>query len=253
MPGNGLRTAGLDLASQDKQSALAQISWSDGAAVLEGVWLGVGNDAIVAVAQDVRLLGIDCPVGWPRAFTDLLIAARSSTVAADAGADDTARRALAYRRTDHVVRERTGRWPLSVSADRIGYPAMRCAGLLARLADAGLPVVRSGLDSAIAEVYPAAALRIWGCRTAGYKADPGARAALVEELSSRAGWLDWGSHRPACVVSADVFDAVVCALVAGAVVLGRSRPPVLPEDRALADEEGWIHLPDREFLQDPVR
>jgi hypothetical protein len=35
------------------------------------------------------------------------------------------------------VRATTGRWPLSVSAGRIAYPAMRCAGVLARIAATG--------------------------------------------------------------------------------------------------------------------
>jgi hypothetical protein len=38
--------------------------------------------------------------------------------------------------------------------------------------------------------------------------------------------------------------------VAGAVALGRTVPPG-PDDLALADEEGWIHLPDGTFLADP--
>ena len=48
--------------------------------MLESVRLGVDNDAIVAAAQRVRLVGIDCPIGWPAAFTDLLIAARQGAV-----------------------------------------------------------------------------------------------------------------------------------------------------------------------------
>lgn len=250
MSSGGFRTGGVDLASQDRQTALAVIEWSSGTAVLQAARLGIGNDAIVAAAQDVRLLGIDCPIGWPRAFTDLLIAARGSVVLADTGADDESRRALAYRLTDQLVRDRTGRWPLSVSADRIAYPAMRCAGLLARLAAAGHPVLRSGRDSVVAEVYPAAALRIWGCRTAGYKTDLGARVALVEELAQRARWLDWGAHRAACVASADVLDAVVCALIAGAVTVGRTAGPSV-DQMAIAGEEGWIHLPDSDFLLTP--
>lgn len=220
--------------------------------MLESVRLGVGNGAIATVANDVSLLGIDCPLGWPRAFTNLLISARGSTVPVDTGADDAGRRLLAYRRTDVVIHERTGRWPLSVSADRISYPAMRCAGLLARLAADGHPVRRSGRDSLVAEVYPAAALRVWGCRTAGYKTDGASRAALVADLAEHAEWLDWGPHRAACAASADVLDAVVCALVAGAVVLGRTAGPDA-EDLPAAEEEGWIHLPDQDFLQSPFR
>jgi len=47
------------------------------------------------------------------------------------------RRRLAYRTTDEVVRAELKMIPLSVAADRIGHTAMRCAGLLARLAERG--------------------------------------------------------------------------------------------------------------------
>ena len=242
------RTAGVDLAAQNVRTALAEISWSASGAVLKAVRLGVDNDAIVAAAERVRVVGIDCPIGWPAAFTDLVIAARLDAVALDTGGDDAARRSLAYRLTDHVVRARTGRWPLSVSADRIAYPAMRCAGLLARISATGAAVRRDGAHSRIAEVYPAAALRIWRLPTAGYKKDLSARSALVKVLARQASWLDWAGHQQACVDSADVLDAVVCALVAGAVAVGRTAAPA-PDEAALALEEGWVHLPDAEFLR----
>ena len=246
------RTAGVDLAAQDNRTAVAEVYWSPVGAVLESVRLGVDNDAIVAAAQRVRLVGIDCPIGWPAAFTDLVIAARQGTVAPDAGADDGARRPLAYRLTDHLVRARTGRWPLSVSADRIAYPAMRCAGLLSRISATGVPVHRDGVASRVAEVYPAAALRIWQLPTVGYKTDPSARAVLVKALAAQAPWLDWGGQEQPCIESDDVLDAVVCAVVAGAIAVGRTTAPA-PGEEALARQEGWIHLPDERFLQDGCR
>lgn len=246
------RTAGVDLAAQDNRTALAEISWSPGGAVVESVRLGVDNDAIVAAAQRVRLVGIDCPIGWPAAFTDLMIAARLGVVGSDAGVDDVARRSLAYRLTDHLVRARTGRWPLSVSADRIAYPAMRCAGLLARIAATGAPVRRDGVESRVAEVYPAAALRLWQLPTAGYKTEPSVRSHVVKAVAAQAPWLDWGGCEQACAESDDVLDAVVCAVVAGAVEAGRTTAPDPAQD-ALAREEGWIHLPDPEFLRSPFR
>ena len=250
MPSQEFRTAGVDLAAQNIRTALAEISWSASGAVLESVRLGADNDAIVAAAERVRIVGIDCPIGWPAAFTDLLIAARLDAVPPDTGTDDAARRSLAYRLTDHVVRATTGRWPLSVSADRIAYPAMRCAGVLARIAATGAPVRRDGADSRVAEVYPAAALRIWQLPTPGYKTDRSALAALVNAIAAQAPWLDWGGQQQACVDSDDVLDAVVCAIVAGAVALGRSAAPA-PDEAALALAEGWIHLPDAEFLRSP--
>jgi Protein of unknown function (DUF429) len=160
--GAEFRTAGLDLASQDNRTAMAEIRWGAGGAVIASVRLGVGNDAIVEAAERVAMVGVDCPLGWPTPFVDLLIAARANEVPPDAAQDNAAKQALVFRRTDVVVHELTGRWPLSVAADRIAYPAMRCAGLLARLREAGHPVRRSGIASLVAEVYPAAALRPTG-------------------------------------------------------------------------------------------
>ena len=40
-------------------------------------------------------------------------------------------------------------------------------------------------------------------------------------------------------------------MVAGAVVRGRTSRPAT-DLVELADEEGWIHLPDTDFLHDPV-
>jgi hypothetical protein len=75
---------------------------------------------------------------------------------------------------------------------------------------------------------------------------------LVTSLVADTPWLDWSSSAAACVRDHNVLDAVVCALVAGAVVLGRTTLPG-GADVARADEEGWIHLPERTFLGDPFR
>ena len=245
--GRSFRVAGLDLASQDARTAMAVLGWERGRVSVIELTVGVGNEAIVDAAERVSMVGIDCPFGWPAAFTDLLIAQRAGTVEPGAAADQRSKRRLAYRRTDAVVRERTGRWPLSVSADRIAYPSMRCAGLLATLAAEGIPVRRSGIDSRAAEVYPAAALARWRLGAAGYKLDGPGLPRAVQALTRAAPWLDLGTFQALCRQSHDAFDAVIAGLVAGAVVLGRVEA-VPPEDRELADEEGWIQLPDADFL-----
>jgi len=53
-------------------------------------------------------------------------------------------RPAAYRLTDEVLHQEVGIWPLSVSTDRIGVTAMRCAPLLDALAAADHPVDRAG-------------------------------------------------------------------------------------------------------------
>lgn len=246
--------AGVDLASQDANTAMAVVEWSASDARVVEVRTGVSNAAIVACAGQVGLVGIDCPLGYPAAFTDLVLASRNGTVAPDAGSTDGQRRSLAYRRTDLAARALTGGWPLSVSADRIGYPAMRAAGLLAAIRAGGRVVDRAGLhpESAVAEVYPAAALRRWRLTVNGPKKAPGAPAALLAALREAAPWLVFDADEERCQASHDALDAVICALVACAVQLGRTAPPD-PNDQAAAAEEGWLHIPDEDFLRDPFR
>ncbi|MCX4825028.1 DUF429 domain-containing protein [Streptomyces sp. NBC_01142] len=49
--------------------------------------------------------------------------------------------------------------------------------------------------------------------------------------------------RGQCVDSHDHLDALVCALVARAVLVGATLWPRSPDERAAAGQEGWIHLP----------
>lgn len=184
---------------------------------------------------------MDSPFGWPRAFT--------AAVSAWAGGGDwpvAEPAALRFRATDVAVHERVGVWPLSVSTDRIGVCAFRCARLLARWGVED----RTGRGG-VAEVYPAAALRCWGLAARGYKgAEPvasEARAALVARLRERCPGLALDAeHAAACVATHDVLDALVCALVARAVDAGATAPPP-PELEQAAREEGWIHLPTSEL------
>lgn len=250
VPTGAVRTVGVDLAAQDRTTGLAVLDWFPGEVRVAHLQIGTGNAAIHRAATDAVLVGIDCPLGWPTGFTDLLIAHRSNTVSIGAGSDSAARRSLAYRHTDFAVHERTGRWPLSVSADLIGYPAMRAAGLLAGWPEVAQPLRRSGIGSCVAEVYPAAALSQWKLPSRGYKNDPGVRAALVQAVRGQAPWLEFGPWAALCGSSADALDAVLAALAAGAVHRGRTIAPD-PDELALADEEGWIHLPDADFLVDP--
>ncbi len=83
------------------------------------------------------------------------------------------------------------------------------------------------------EVYPAAALLLWGLPRERYKADPGAREELLAALEAEAPWLEWEpGAREACVESDDALDAVLCALIARAAALGLTEPPPAAEARA---------------------
>jgi len=240
-----MRTAGVDLAAEKKGTALAILDWHSGGATLRELHLGVADDQIVAAAGTVDKLGIDCALGWPEEFVRFVTAHNNHTTdgaPVDGGMDW--RRTLAYRETDREVRAQTGRWPLSVSTDRLGLTAMRCAGLLARIEEGGIPVDRSG-SGTVVEIYPGASLRLWGFTTTGYRTDPESRRVLLRTILDSAPWLDLGIHQSHMITSADAFDAVIAALATRSAALGAYTPPT-PEMASRARREGWIALPNGE-------
>lgn len=240
-----MRTIGVDLAAGAPGTALAEIAWASDSAVLTRLEVGLEDAEIVAsVAPDDAWLGVDCPLGWPDAFVDFVGAHHAGTDPLLGPVEGHAdwRRPLVYRHTDHVVRERIGRWPLSVSTDRLGVTALRGAGLLRRLAAAGFPVDRAG-EGRLFEVYPGGSLRLWGFDTTGYRVDAARRAILLDALRERAPWFDLGDFAALAIRTADAFDAVIAALATRAGALGMFAPPA-PEMLALARREGWVVLPD---------
>jgi predicted nuclease with RNAse H fold len=184
-------TVGVDLAAEPSRTALAAIAWDIGKAQVSDLVLGADDDAIMASLADADKVGINCPLGWPAPFVAFLTAHQTGDVIVPSGLTGLTgqqwRRQLAWRLSDEVVRERTGLIPLSVAADRIGHAAMRCAGLLAKMASQGHPVDRCGTGP-VAEVYPAASLKCWGLPWRGYKQPPNALplGALVDDLLAAA-------------------------------------------------------------------
>jgi predicted nuclease with RNAse H fold len=240
----GRLTVGVDLAAEAARTAVAWIDWSVGGARVRKIDLGADDDLIVAAIMAADKAGIDCPLGWPDRFVEFVSAHRAGRVEvpSDTPGRDW-RRDLALRVTDQVTRELTGLIPLSVSADRIGHAAMRCAAVLARLAQRGRPVDRRG-DGVVVEVYPAASLKAWGLPHRGYKRAQNRRALgdLLDGLAMVAPWLDLGAAETACRSSDDATDAVIAALAARAAALGRATAPA-PRHRDAAATEGWIALP----------
>ena len=237
-----MRTVGVDLAAEPTRTALAIVEWGEGIARLTHLQLGTRDDEIVELSAGATSVGIDCAFGWPIEFVEFVAAhaRRASSERASSGID--LRRRLAYRHTDRVVRERTGRWPLSVSTDRLGMTAIHCAELLDAFAEAGETVDRSG-GGRLAEVYPAAALRTWGLLTPGYKTKPEARILAAEVLLDASPWLETDTVQRALLGrSDDALDALVASLIARAHALGKTLP-VPPELLEKALIEGWVALP----------
>ena len=151
------------------------------------------------------------------------------------------RKRLSYRETDRAVRAKTGRWPLSVSTDRLGLTAMRCAGLLGRLEETGTQIDRSGAG-VVVEVYPGATLRLWGFDTTGYRKSTEERKRLLGQILEQANGLDTSLFEDLMLESCDAFDAVIAALASRAAFLGLSESPTQSQ-MSQARIEGWIALP----------
>ena len=231
--------AGLDLAAEPKGTALALIDWSGKTAKLVHLQVGATDEHVVKHSNNAEKLGIDCALGWPLEFVDFVN--RHSQGANDFAGDIDWRRRMAYRETDRAVRELTGRWPLSVSSDRLGLTAMRCAGLLSKLSLESVDVDRSGRGKVV-EVYPAASMRLWGFDSSGYRTSSELRAELLQQIKHAAAWFEPGEFAETMIGSCDAFDAVIACFSARSAQLGFSTEP--PKERhRQAKAEGWIALP----------
>lgn len=241
MPVPATRTVGVDLSAEPQGTAIACLRWHGGGAAVEALEVGCTDEVVLAwMHHEDRSVGIDCPFGWPVKFVDLVAHHAAGTLALPDAAPGW-RREFVLRETDRWVHQHHQLVPLSVAADLIGHTALRLALLLSRMA----PEVTVSLDGhgALAEVYPAAALKQWGLPHRGYKrsANLAARHALVDQLIGAAPWLEFGEFEATVRHSDDALDAVLCALVRRAVDLGRTTWPPTPEP---ARREGWIHVPD---------
>lgn len=242
---------GIDLAADPKRTGLAVLRADGESCTVEHVAVGANDDDLVGAIRTATKTGLDVPLGWPRRFVELLASHAAGLVAAPASTGPEWRRGLAMRATDLAVHRQTGLTPLSVSTDRIAHPALRWAGLEARLRDLELDVCRDG-TGAVCEVYPAAALRCWSLRHRGYKGSKNAeqRAELVAEMTAALPWLDWNGFRGLCAAEDDALDAVLSALIAREVHLEQGAPPPA-ELRETSRREGWIWLPRHELPTPP--
>ena len=241
-----MKTLGVDLAAATKKTGVAVIEWSDDRATLVHLALDVDDQEIVDLFATCDMTGVDCPVGWPDALIPFLTGHQNFDAVPVLKHDGIAgRRLLAYRDTDRYCTAQTGLIPLSVSADRLAHPAMRCAVIQAKIGALHGPQLRDGSER-LAEVYPAASLKIWGLNGRGYKGrgvpETERLGLLLAALEEQAPWLDLGANRDRITASDDLFDAVIASLTARAVARRRTLLPDAAQAQA-ARSEGWIHLP----------
>jgi len=247
-------TVGVDLAASARRTAVCRAVWADDGTLTAEFDVPKGDDDLLALIRDADKTGLDCPLGWPSSFVATVLAHHQGTrLPPPARFEERADGrpgldALRFRLTDDLTWKTTAmRPPLSVSTDLLGVVALRAARLLDALAALDIAVPRDG-SGPVAEVYPAAALALWGIRPArSYKnAGPEAREAREHVLNSIEAGLGLTlseQGRTACLASHDHLDALVCALVARAVLAGDTRWPRTSDERAAARREGWIHLP----------
>ena len=188
------------------------------------------------------------PLGWPTAFSHSVTAHNALLPWSWSSKRET----LTHRDTDRAVRALGVGTPLSVSADKLGSVAMRCALLQQRWGEEVWthPAPRDG-SGPLLETYPAAAFKAWRIPCDGYKkrTDPAGsesvREQVVNAIESAVGdWLDLELVRTRCIASDHVLDALVCALVAIAAKVGATHLPSNDQCQA-ALIEGWIHVPSK--------
>jgi predicted nuclease with RNAse H fold len=265
-------TLGIDLASRPRNTALCVVAWSRDRAEIRALARGTwGTEeltdtvlvgAVCHGAARPAKVGIDAPLGWPEPFAEA-VAAHGRLEPWPSKLDEERRR-FERRETDRFVHAHASKLPLSVSTDRIAYPAMRCAALLGALqAELGAEAVARDGTGVVAEAYPDAALRcwlpdLWEARAGSYKGASDAartrREHVVECLLDRLGrrFVVTSDQRALCVESDDCLDALVCALLARAVQRGATIAPKHDEYRRLARIEGWIHLPSASLADRPL-
>jgi predicted RNase H-like nuclease len=232
---------GVDCASDPKNVGLALGRFVDGHIAVEAVRRGAREPSPVEVVArwiETRgapvLLALDAPLGWPVPLADTLVAHRAGDPL------DAEAHALFRRATDRFVRDRLGKQPLDVGADRIARTAHAALAFLSTLRQRlGLPIPLAWQPEvagmAAIEVYPAATLAAHGLLAPGYKHPQGhdVRRRLAAELGERLAL----PHNDALFHSDHLLDAALCVLAAQDFLRGEAMPPL---DRGLAEREGWI-------------
>lgn len=190
------------------------------------------------------LLAIDSPLGWPSTLGPALI---GHIAGAPVDAEATV---LFDRNTDHSIKQRIKKTPLSVGADRIGRTCFATLDLLDKIrrktGDVEL-VWESEFKSQVGviEVYPVATLRVHGQDDSSYKKKTSEHRSRRRELVN---WLGNSviieTDVDVLVDNHDALDSALCVFTGAEFLMGRA---VCPD--SITDDmrtEGWIWACDGE-------
>jgi predicted RNase H-like nuclease len=233
---------GIDCAVQDKRVGLARGFLDQGQPRVDQVVTGAQVECVVSsIAEWTQpkmptLIALDAPLGWPVGLGKELHIHLAGTPL------QTKPNEMFRRLTDRVIKERVGKQPLDVGADRIArtaHAALELLGKLRKRTGQTIPLAWSpNLDNSAwaIEVYPAATLEACGLLSSGYKGKDrlAARQKLLQELEN---YLTLPGDRTLMLENDDALDAAVCALAAADFLRGEC---IQPTDIELAHKEGWI-------------
>jgi predicted RNase H-like nuclease len=214
--GHRTRLKGLALGERDRPAAETIANWISG--------------------QAKTIIAVDAPLGWPCAMGEVLSRHHAGQ------AIDVKPNTLFRRETDCFIKERIGKLPLDVGADRIARTAHAALNILsdiARIKGKEIPLAwgrESGASIAVIEVYPAGTLASYGLPSSGYKRKEQTkrRLRIIRWLESV---VDFECGVDIMQENADVLDAVLCVLAAQDFLKGEAMKPPHPQ---VATKEGWI-------------
>lgn len=244
-----LTVVGIDFSTDPKKVGIAYGAIAQDRPRAESVLLGKSMqwddivDYVVSLIDNAKgtstLIALDAPLGWPRSLWKALSDHHAGAVLR-IDADK-----MFHRRTDDVVRERVGKKPLEVGADRIARTAHKALWFLNQVRErTGLQVPLSWTPGRVAEVaaievYPAATLAGRRLPNQGYKKDKGqkVRCDLVKEFASI---VDLAPQVPdELIANDDLLDAALC-VVAGFDFVTDDVVEPTDDEMARAKREGWI-------------
>lgn len=238
---------GIDCATVAARVGLAWGQHTVQGLVLKKAGVADSQEAMVELlatwvaGQPRVLIAFDAPLGWPEPLGRLLATHRAGEPLAEQP------NRLFRRETDRFIKQRLGKLPLDVGADRIARTAHAALALLTALRQQTgepIPVVWSAAypDYAGAiEVYPAGTLSAAGIRSSGYK-EPGKRIERQPIITWLATQMEGVTGHRLLAENADVLDAAICLVAGRDFLLGRA---MAPTSLKLAKKEGWIWVRDK--------